>query len=86
MMSVPELELDVDDVLGRQEDLRPVEVRGEGDAVVADLGQRGQAVDLEAAAVGQDGLGPGDEGVQAAQGLGRPRPPAGGRGDRNCRG
>ena len=41
---------------------------GERDAVALDLGQRGHAVDLKAAAVGEDGLRPGDEIVQPAEG------------------
>ena len=62
-------ELEVDDVLGPEEDLRAVEVGGEADAFVGDADEGRQAVDLEAAAVGQDGPGPGDELVEPAQGL-----------------
>ena len=62
-------ELEVDDVLGPKEELGPVEVGGEADPFVGDPDERRQAVDLEAAAVGQDGLRPGDEAVEPAQGL-----------------
>jgi len=61
-----EKRLDVHNVLGRQEQLRAVQVGGEGHPIAADLGQRFQAVNLETAAVGQNGLGPGDEGMQPA--------------------
>ena len=61
-----ELGLDIDYVFRRQEELGPVQMRSEGHAVRPDLGQRGHAVDLEPAAVGQDGPGPGDETVQTA--------------------
>ena len=64
-------ELDIDDVLGTEEDLRAVEVGGEAHAFVADADEGRQAVDLEAAAVGQDGPGPGDELVEPAHGLDR---------------
>ncbi len=44
-----------------------VEVAAEGDAVVVDRAQRGEAEDLEAAAVGEQRPRPADEPVQAAE-------------------
>ena len=53
--------------LDRAEEMpRAVDVRGELDAVRLDLAERGEAEDLESAAVGQDGVVPVLELVQAA--------------------
>ncbi len=60
-------ELDLDRLLRRQDVAGAVQVRLERDAFLADATQRGQAEDLEAAAVGQDGPIPPHESVQAAQ-------------------
>ena len=49
-----------------EEDLRAVEVRAKGDALVGKLAQLGQAEDLEAPAVGEDGAVPVHEAGKAA--------------------
>ena len=59
--------LDADALLGAHEDAPPVQVGGEGDPLLGDLAQLGQAEHLEAAAVGQDGAVPAGELVQPAQ-------------------
>jgi hypothetical protein len=46
-------------------------MRRKTDPFLRDPDERGEAVDLESAAVGQDGLRPGDEGVEPAHGLDR---------------
>ena len=51
---------------GGEEVLRSVYVRAEGDAVVSDLEEGGEAEDLIAAAVGEGGAGPAHEGGEAA--------------------
>lgn len=58
--------LDAHRLLGRQEQARPVDGRGEFHAFLGDLAHALQAEDLEAAGVGQDGLVPLHEAVQAA--------------------
>ena len=50
--------LDLDGALGRQQVRGAVDVRLEGDALVGDLAQLGEAHDLEAAGVGEDRAGP----------------------------
>ena len=67
--------LDLDRPLRRHRMARAVAVRGEGDAVLGDLGQAAKAHHLIAAAVGQDRPVPAHEPVQPAQ----PRDPLGGR-------
>jgi hypothetical protein len=44
-----------------------VQVRLEDDAFVGDLAQTGEAEDLVAAGIGEDGAGPGHEAMQAAE-------------------
>ena len=60
-------ELDVDGGFGREGVEVAIEVRLEDDAVLGDLAQAAQAEDLEAAGIGEDGVGPGHEAVQSAQ-------------------
>ena len=59
--------LDLDHRLRREEARGAVERRAKLDAVVADLADLGQAEDLEAARVGQDGPAPAHEAVQPAE-------------------
>src|SRR2546427_8763863 len=61
-------QLDLDGALGREEVGGTVQVRPEVDAVLGDLTQTFQAHHLEASAVGEDRMRPGDEAVQAAGG------------------
>ena len=65
---------------------RAVDVRAEDGGLVVILRLGGQAVDLEAAAVGEDGPVPAHEAVQAAQLGDERRRRAAGRGDRCCPG
>ncbi len=55
--------------LGREPVRRAVEVRAEGDALLVELPQLGEAHHLEAAGIGEDGAGPVHEPVQPAQPL-----------------
>ena len=59
--------LDLDGALGREQMRGPVDVRLEGDALVGDLPELGEAHDLEAAGVREDGTVPAHEVVQAAE-------------------
>ena len=59
--------LDFDGALGRQQVRGAVDVRLEGDALVGDLRELGEAHDLEAAGVGEDRTVPAHEAVQAAE-------------------
>ncbi len=43
-----------------------IEVRLEDDALIGDLAQAGEAEDLKSAGIGEDGVGPGHEAVEAA--------------------
>ena len=61
-----ESDLHIHGVFGREEVAAAVEVRAEVDALVGDFAQLSQAVDLEAAGVGEHGARPADEAVQAA--------------------
>ena len=59
--------LDFDGAFGREEMFGAVDVRAEGDAVVGDFAKIGEAEDLVAAGVGDDGMRPGHEFMEAAQ-------------------
>ena len=59
--------LDVHAHLGRDEAAAAVQVALEGYALLADLADTGEGKDLKPAAVGEDGLGPAHEAVQAAR-------------------
>ena len=68
--------LDRDRALRGQQMGAAVEMRAEGDAVLADLAQFGERHDLEPAGIGQDRVGPVHKKVQSAEGGDplRPRP------------
>ena len=59
--------LNVDGRFRGEHVLVAVEMRAEQDAVVCDLAEAGQADHLESAGVGEDGVWPGHEAVEAAQ-------------------
>ncbi len=59
--------LDLDRALGREALARPVQVAGEGHAVVVDSAQVGQAEHLETARIGQDRAVPAHEPMEPAQ-------------------
>ena len=61
-----EVFLDGDGPFGREFEEGAVDVRTEDGGVVGDLARRGEAVDLEAATVGEDGAVPAHEAMQAA--------------------
>jgi hypothetical protein len=62
-----EVVLDADRVLGPQEVVDPVDRAAEADPVVGHLDQIGEREDLEAAGIGQPGLVPRREAVEAAE-------------------
>ena len=78
--------LDGDRFAGAEEEFGAVEMGAEFDAVVGDFAELGEAEDLEAAAVGEDGLVPVHEVVEAAEFLEDFEIRGGGRGGRCCRG
>ena len=59
--------LDVHAHLGRDEAAAAVQMALKGHALFADLADAGEGKHLEPAAVGEDGLGPAHEAVQAAR-------------------
>ena len=59
-------DLHIHGVLGREEMGRSVEVRAEFDPFLGDLTELVEAEDLESAGVGEDGVGPAHETVQAS--------------------
>ncbi len=65
--SAAEVLLDGDGPFRRQFQKIAVDVRAEGRGVVGDVATGGEAVDLEAAAVGEDRTVPGHEAMQTAQ-------------------
>ena len=61
-------ELGIDGGFGREGVGAAIEVRLKGDAMLGDFAQAGEAEDLEAARIGEDGVGPGHEAMEAAEG------------------